>query len=67
MHVFMYNLYSKSKSELFGFERGVDGARDRPQQQLTQNLDGGKFAGGSLNEFRLSLPSDQHRMVMFYF
>ena len=28
----LYNLYSESKSELFGFERGVvDGARDGPQ------------------------------------
>ena len=62
----MYNLYSKSKSELFGFERGVDGARDRPQQQLTQRNNGDQVAGGSLKGFWISSPLDQHRVVVFY-
>ena len=48
----MYNLYSKSKSELFGFERmGVGGAGGSCKQQLTQRFQWRLIAGTTLEGF----------------
>ena len=56
---------SKSKSELFGFERGGRW-RSRQMKTLvdTKTL-WREVANGTLKGFRISLPLDQHRVVIF--
>ena len=63
----MYNLYSKSKSELFGFERGVDGARDRTQQQLTQKNNGARLCRWKPLKNKAKLPFLVYIKWMFYY
>ena len=63
--MFIYKLCSKSKSELFGFERG---GRWRSRQMKTlvdTKILWREVANGTLKGFRISLPLDQHRVVIF--
>ena len=60
----MYNLYSRASQSCLVSNAGVGGAGDRPQQQLTQRFNGGRFAGGTLKGLRLSLPFGLHDVII---